>query len=270
MQLSIAQVATIGREDAPSQLTREDRTNVATIQANLQGRALGAVTADIRRALRGRPAPKGYSFDFKGDTSLMSDSFGSLSWALTASLILVYLVLLVLYDSFLTPVIRMLSLPAGIIGGLAALALTGKAINIITFIGIIMLDGLASKNGTLLIDYTNTLMKRGLGLREALVEAGSTRLRPIVMTSMTMMVGMLPLALSAGSSSEIKSGMAILLIGGLVTSTIISPILLPVAYTLIDEARGGSRGKPPRAGRPSAEGEACPRELRARAPETLS
>jgi HAE1 family hydrophobic/amphiphilic exporter-1 len=276
MQLSIAQVATIGREDAPSQLTREDRTNVATIQANLQGRALGAVTADIRRALRGRPAPKGYSFDFKGDTSLMSDSFGSLSWALTASLILVYLVLLVLYDSFLTPVIRMLSLPAGIIGGLAALALTGKAINIITFIGIIMLDGLASKNGTLLIDYTNTLMKRGLGLREALVEAGSTRLRPIVMTSMTMMVGMLPLALSAGSSSEIKSGMAILLIGGLVTSTIISPILLPVAYTLIDEARrraaarGKSRGKPPRAGRPSAEGEACPRELRARAPETLS
>jgi HAE1 family hydrophobic/amphiphilic exporter-1 len=237
MQISIAQVAAIGRDDAPNQLMRSDRTNVATILANLQGRALGAVTADIRRALKERPAPKGYSFDFKGDSSLMSDSFGSLSWALAASLMLVYLVLLVLYDSFLTPLIRMLSLPAGIIGGIAALALTGKAINIVTFIGIIMLDGLASKNGTLLIDYTNTLVKRGLGLREALVESGSTRLRPIVMTSMTMIVGMLPLALSTGASSEIKSGMAILLIGGLVTSTIISPILLPVAYTLIDEAR---------------------------------
>ncbi|MGA2547314.1 MAG: efflux RND transporter permease subunit [Rectinemataceae bacterium] len=248
MQISLAQVATIGRDDAPNQLTRSDRTNVATIMANLQGRALGAVTADIQRALAERPTPKGYAFDFKGDTSLMSDSFGSLSWALAASLMLVYLVLLVLYDSFLTPLIRMLSLPAGIIGGIAALALTGKAINIVTFIGIIMLDGLASKNGTLLIDYTNTLVKRGLGLREALIEAGSTRLRPIVMTSMTMIVGMLPLAISSGSSSEIKSGMAILLIGGLVTSTIISPILLPVAYTLIDEAR--RRGARRRANRP--------------------
>ncbi len=237
VQITVSQIATIGRDDAPSQLTRTDRTNVATIMANLQGRALGAVTADIKRALRSEPVPKGYAFDFKGDTSMMSDSFGSLSWALIASLVLVYLILLVLYDSFLTPAIRMLSLPAGIIGGLAALALTGKAINILCFIGIILLDGLASKNGTLLIDYTNTLMKRGLKLREALIESGATRLRPIVMTSVTMIVGMLPLAISTGSSSEIKSGMAILLIGGLVTSTIISPILLPVAYTLIDEAR---------------------------------
>ena len=237
MMISIAQVSTITRDDAPSQLNRAERSNVATVMANLQGRALGAVTADIQHSLRERPAPKGYSFDFKGDSSMMTESFGSLAWALVASLVLVYLILLILYDSFMTPVIRMLSLPAGIIGGIAALALTGKAINIVTFIGIIMLDGLASKNGTLLIDYTNTLMKRGLGLREALIESGSTRLRPIVMTSMTMIVGMLPLAISSGSSSEIKSGMAILLIGGLVTSTIISPILLPVSYTLIDEAR---------------------------------
>jgi HAE1 family hydrophobic/amphiphilic exporter-1 len=259
MRISIAQIAAIGRDDAPSQLTRTDRTNVATIMANLQGRPLGAVTADIQRALRARPAPKGYAFDFKGDASMMSDSFGSLSWALAASLLLVYLILLVLYDSFLTPAIRMLSLPAGIIGGLCALALTGKAINIICFIGIIMLDGLASKNGTLLIDYTNTLMKRGLGLRDALVEAGSTRLRPIIMTSMTMIVGMLPLAISSGSSSEIKSGMAILLIGGLVTSTMISPILLPVAYTLIDDAR--RRGAARKAARGAAGGYASPEAL---------
>jgi HAE1 family hydrophobic/amphiphilic exporter-1 len=241
MQVSIAQVAAIGREDAPNQLTRSQRSNVATVMANLQGRPLGAVTADIQKALRDKAVPKGYHIDFKGDTSMMSDSFSSLAWALAASLILVYLILLVLYDSFITPAIRMLSLPAGIIGGLAALALTGRNVNIITFIGIIMLDGLASKNGTLLIDYTNTLMKRGFGLRDALVESGSTRLRPIVMTSVTMIVGMLPLALSAGASSEIKSGMAILLIGGLVTSTLISPILLPVAYTLIDDARARGR-----------------------------
>jgi hydrophobic/amphiphilic exporter-1 (mainly G- bacteria), HAE1 family len=230
-------VASFGRDEAATVLTRSNRSNVATIQANLEGRPLGAVTADIKRKLEANPPPRGYSFDFKGDSSMMADSFTNLAWALVGSILLVYLVLLVLYESFLTPVIRMLSLPAGIIGGLSALAMTGKAINIVSFIGIIMLDGLASKNGTLLIDYTNTLMKRGLPIREAVLQAGETRLRPIVMTSMTMIVGMLPLALSSGASSEIKSSMAILLIGGLVTSTILSPILLPVVYTLIDDAR---------------------------------
>ena len=234
-------VASFGRDEAATVLTRSNRSNVATIQANLEGRPLGAVTADIKRKLEAAPPPRGYSFDFKGDSSMMADSFANLAWALAGSILLVYLVLLVLYESFLTPVIRMLSLPAGIIGGLSALAMTGKAINIVSFIGIIMLDGLASKNGTLLIDYTNTLMKRGMPIREAVLEAGQTRLRPIVMTSMTMIVGMLPLALSSGASSEIKSSMAILLIGGLVTSTILSPILLPVVYTLIDDARAKRR-----------------------------
>jgi HAE1 family hydrophobic/amphiphilic exporter-1 len=233
----IGQIAAIGRDDAATILTRSNRENVATVMANLEGRPLGAVSADIKRKLDLDPPPRGYVFDFKGDSSMMADSFSNLAWALIASIALVYLVLLVLYDSFLTPFIRMLSLPAGIVGGLAALALTGKAINIVSFIGIIMLDGLASKNGTLLIDYTNTLMKRGIPIREAVAQAGETRLRPIMMTSLTMIVGMLPLALSTGSSSEIKASMAILLIGGLVTSTIISPLLLPVVYTLIDDAR---------------------------------
>jgi HAE1 family hydrophobic/amphiphilic exporter-1 len=167
----------------------------------------------------------------------MSTSFGSLSWALGASLLLVFMILIVLYESFLTPFIRMLSIPCGIIGAFAALAITGKSISTISFIGIIMLDGLISKNGTLLIDYTNTLVKRGMPLRQALVEAGITRLRPILMTSVTMIVGMLPLALSIGASSEIRSGMAVVLIGGLVTSTLLTPILLPVVYTLLDDMR---------------------------------
>jgi HAE1 family hydrophobic/amphiphilic exporter-1 len=147
------------------------------------------------------------------------------------------MILVVLYESFLTPLIRMLSIPCGFIGAFAALAITGKTINIISFIGLIMLDGLISKNGTLLIDYTHTLMKRGMPLRDALLEAGITRLRPILMTSVTMIVGMLPLALSLGASSEIRSGMAVVLIGGLVTSTLLTPILLPVVYTLIEDLR---------------------------------
>jgi HAE1 family hydrophobic/amphiphilic exporter-1 len=131
----------------------------------------------------------------------------------------------------------MMSIPSGAIGALAGLALTHNNLNIVTLIGLIMLDGIASKNGTLLIDYTNTLMKRGLSLREALIESGTTRFRPILMTSVTMIAGMLPVALAVGAGSEIKAGMAISLIGGMVTSTLFSPVFLPVVYTLMDDLK---------------------------------
>jgi HAE1 family hydrophobic/amphiphilic exporter-1 len=235
--IALSQVAELSRTTSSQQILRRDRQNVATVTANIAGRPLGAVTADVKKSLASLQIPAGYEISYSGDQQNMSSSFRSLLWALAASLALVFMILVVLYESFLTPLIRMLSIPCGIIGAFAALALTGKAINIISFIGLIMLDGLISKNGTLLIDYTNTLMKRGTPLREALVEAGVTRLRPILMTSVTMIVGMLPLALSLGASSEIRSGMAVVLIGGLVTSTILTPILLPVVYTMIDDAR---------------------------------
>jgi hydrophobic/amphiphilic exporter-1 (mainly G- bacteria), HAE1 family len=237
-QISLSQVASFLRTESPQEILRRDRQNVATISANMQGRPLGAITADVKGKLKTLPMPFGYEISYGGDTQNMASAFGSLAWALAASILLVYMVLVVLYESFLTPLIRMLSIPCGVIGAFAALALTGKAINIITFIGLIMLDGLISKNGTLLIDYTNTLVKRGMPLREALVEAGMTRLRPIFMTSVTMIVGMLPLALSIGASSEIRSGMAVVLIGGLITSTLLTPVLVPVVYTLIDDLKG--------------------------------
>ena len=236
-QISLSQVASFQRTDSAREILRRDRQNVATISANTAGRPLGALTADIKARMAGVRIPQGYEVSYTGDQANMASSFRSLSWALAASLVLVFMILVVLYESFLTPIIRMLSIPCGVIGALGALALTGKAIGIISFIGLIMLDGLISKNGTLLIDYTHTLMRRGLSLRDALVEAGITRLRPILMTSATMIVGMLPLALSLGASSEIRSGMAVVLIGGLVTSTILTPILLPVVYTMIEEAR---------------------------------
>jgi HAE1 family hydrophobic/amphiphilic exporter-1 len=236
-QISLSQVATFLRTDSPQEVLRRNRQNVATISANIAGRPLGAITADIKQSLRGLRMPFGYAVTYGGDQQNMTSAFRSLAWALIASVLLVYMILVVLYESFLTPLIRMLSIPCGVIGAFAALALTGKAINIISFIGLIMLDGLISKNGTLLIDYTITLVKEGTPLREALRIAGVTRLRPIMMTSVTMIVGMMPLALSLGASSEIRSGMAVILIGGLITSTILTPLLLPVVYTLIDDLR---------------------------------
>jgi len=246
-QIALSQVATFERSDAAREILRRDRQNVATISANTAGRPLGALTADIKARMAAVRIPEGYQVGYTGDQANMASSFQSLSLALAASLVLVFMILVVLYESFLTPLIRMLSIPCGIIGALGALAVTGKAIGIISFIGLIMLDGLISKNGTLLIDYTHTLTRRGMPLRDALVQAGVTRLRPILMTSVTMIVGMLPLALSLGASSEIRSGMAVVLIGGLLTSTILTPILLPVVYTMIEDLRSSRGRRAPRA-----------------------
>lgn len=231
----INEVAKIVRSDSPKSISRQDRQDVATISANIQGRPLGTVSKDLTEKLKPISVPEGYEIKFGGNQESMSTSFTSLIQVLIISLVLIYMILVVLYESFLTPFIRMISLPCALIGAIGILAVTGKTLNMMSLIGFIMLDGLASKNGTLLIDYTNTLMKRGKNLREALIESGERRLRPIIMTSATMIVGMLPSALSLGEGSEIKSSMALVVIGGMIASTILTPIILPVVYTLLDD-----------------------------------
>ncbi len=235
--LELGRIARLTESDSPREINRRDRQQLVTVDANIQGRVQGGVVKDIQAKLKDLSMPYGYSIEYGGDAKMMNSSFSALIKALIASIILVYMILVVLYESYLTPVIRMLSLPSGLIGALLIMAVTGKALNIMSLIGIIMLDGIASKNGTLLIDYTNTLMKRGLSLKEALIEAGTTRIRPIMMTSVTMIFGMIPTAISLGDGSEIKSGMALVLIGGLAASTILSPLLIPVVYSLIDDFR---------------------------------
>lgn len=234
-QIPLSQVASVVKADSQPSLSREDKQDVVTISANLQGRVLGEVTNDIKSKLKSLSLPTGYSISYGGTQKNMAESFSSLGLALGASLCLVYMILVILYESFLTPAIRMVSLPCAIIGAFGLLALTGQTLNLMSMIGLIMLEGLSSKNGTLLIDYTNTLMKKGMNLKDALIESGVTRLRPIIMTSATMIVSMLPVALSMGEGSEMKQGMAIVIIGGMVASTILSPIVIPVVYTLMDD-----------------------------------
>jgi len=236
-QIPLSQVASIQKIDSDPSISREDKQDMVTIEANLQGRVLGEVTNDINAKLKSLSIPNGYSINFGGNQKQMAESFSSLGLALIASLALVYMILVVLYESFLTPFIRMMALPCAIIGAFGLLALTGQTLNLMSMIGLIMLEGLASKNGTLLIDYTNTLMKRGHNLRDALIESGVTRLRPIIMTSATMIVSMLPVALSIGEGTEMKKSMAIVIIGGMVASTALSPIILPVIYTLMDDLK---------------------------------
>lgn len=231
------EMATISRGDTAGELFRRDRQRLITITADIQGRALGDIDHDIAQKIDSIDLPAGVTVKFGGDQENMRTGFTSLIQALIISILLIYMILVVLYESYLTPFIRMMSIPCGAIGALAALAITHNNLNIVTLIGLIMLDGIASKNGTLLIDYTNTLMKRGLPLREALIESGTTRFRPILMTSVTMIAGMLPVALAVGAGSEIKAGMAISLIGGMITSTLFTPVFLPVVYTLMDDMK---------------------------------
>ncbi|RNC29018.1 MAG: Multidrug resistance protein MdtC [Candidatus Dichloromethanomonas elyunquensis] len=146
------------------------------------------------------------------------------------SITLVYMVLVVLYESFLTPFIRLFSLPLGFIGALFALAITRNTLNMYSMIGFIMMDGLVAKNGTLLLDYTLTLISGGKTPREAVIEAGMTRIRPIAMTSLTMIFGMLPTALAVSEGAEQRVGMAWVLIGGLITSTVFTLVIIPILF----------------------------------------
>jgi HAE1 family hydrophobic/amphiphilic exporter-1 len=216
---------------------------MVTVLANYKGVSLSTIVNNIETEVAKLDIPNGYDIGYDGEIKQMNDSNTDLAQALVLSLVLVNMILVVLYESFLTPFIRMLSLPCGIIGAMLALLLTGNTLNILSIIGLIMLEGLAAKNGTLLIDYTNTLMERGASLRDALLEAGTTRLRPIFMTSTTMIFGMLPTAMALAAGSEIRRGMGIVLVGGLLTSTILTPILIPVAYTLLDDLKQRLIGK---------------------------
>lgn len=236
VQIQLNQVATIGPAKGPVEISHKNQDRLITIRGSTT-QAVGAIADNWDKIWAKMNLPPGYEIDYYGDIKDQRDTFADLAFALMLSLLLVYMILVMLYESYLTPLIRMVSIPCGVIGALLALALTRNNLDMMSFIGLIMLDGLAAKNGTLLIDYTNTLMDRGKNLREALLEAGTTRLRPIFMTSVTMIFGMLPTALAFADGAEFRKGMGVVLVGGLITSTLLTPVLIPVVYTLIDDAR---------------------------------
>lgn len=233
----LQQVADIGSGSGPTQINRINRQRTITITGNLRDRALNDFLGEAKTKVGAIKLEPGYRINFAGQAEGMEETFADLISALVLSIVLVYMVLVMLYESFMTPFIRMMALPLGVVGAFLALAITGNSLNLFSMIGLIMMDGLVAKNGTLLIDYTHTLMERGLSLREALVEAGKTRLRPIIMTTTTMIFGMLPTALAVGEGAETRSGMAWVLIGGLLTSTVFTLIVIPVVYTVMDDLK---------------------------------
>jgi HAE1 family hydrophobic/amphiphilic exporter-1 len=218
-----------------SQIIRRDLAREVVVSANLQGVPLGTAAKSARDAAAKLDLAPGYSVVLSGDTEIMEESFAYMAEALILAIIMVYLILAAQFESFVDPLAIMLSLPLAIVGMAVMLLITGDHVSIISLIGLIMLMGLVTKNAILLVDYTKTLRRRGLDRRAALIEAGRTRLRPIMMTTLAMIFGMLPTALAIGSGAEMRAPMGRGVIGGLITSTMLTLVVVPVMYSLLDD-----------------------------------
>jgi hydrophobic/amphiphilic exporter-1 (mainly G- bacteria), HAE1 family len=232
--VSLASVATFTEDRAPTKIEHVDRQRVVRVTGDID-RSKGATLGEIIGKVNGQLAnpgflPGGVSLETQGDSQFFGEFVASLGFALITSFALIYMLMVVLYGSFLTPFVIMFSIPVAIIGALLALTLTHQTLNLFSGIAIVMLLGLVAKNGILLVDYANTLRKRGLTFVEATVSAGGTRLRPIVMTTAAMVFGMLPLATGHTEGGEIRMSMGIVLIGGLLSSLFLTLFLVPAMY----------------------------------------
>ena len=235
--IQLGDVAHVSTVSGPTQVDRHDRQRTFTVSAGVDGRTTGAVSTEIQAGLDKIRVPAGYTVSQGGDTKDQNDAFLQIFQALGLSIVLMYLVMALLFESTLFPFIVMLSLPLALVGAFGLLTLTGNTLNIMSMIGMILLTGLVGKNAILLVDYTNHLRRQGLDRTSALLQAGPTRLRPILMTSMALILAMLPLAARLGDGGEWRAPLATTVIGGLLTSTLLTLLVIPSVYTLVDDAQ---------------------------------
>jgi HAE1 family hydrophobic/amphiphilic exporter-1 len=235
--VALRQAVTAQAGTGPSTIRRKDLQREVRVSANPDGRSLGEITADIAAAAAKLSLPPGYDVVHGGDAEELKDMFANMFQALFLAVGFIYLILASQFGSFLHPLAIMLSLPLSLVGVALALLATGDTLNIMSMIGLIMLMGLVTKNAILLVDFANQARREGSPRNEALIRAGSTRLRPIVMTTLAMIFGMLPLALAIGAGAEMRAPMARAVIGGLVTSTLLTLVVVPVVYTYLDDLK---------------------------------
>jgi HAE1 family hydrophobic/amphiphilic exporter-1 len=231
----LGELVTYEMSTSPSEINRQDLSREVVISANLDGLPLGTAMSRVKEAVKDLKMAPGYQVIFSGEGEDMMESFGYMAEALILAVLFVYLILAAQFESFIDPLAIMLSLPLSLVGMAGLLFLTRDTVNIMSLIGLIMLMGLVTKNAILLVDYTKVLRSRGLPRREALITAGRTRLRPILMTTLAMIFGMLPLALALGTGAEMRAPMARAVIGGMITSTFLTLLVVPVVYSLLDD-----------------------------------
>jgi HAE1 family hydrophobic/amphiphilic exporter-1 len=236
--LPLGQVATIKQGVGPAIIDHLNRELVVTVELNTSGRAAGDVTKDIQARLEKMQFPPGVHYTIGGDAESQQEVFGQIFSALGLAVLLMYLILVVQFGSFVDPIAIMLSLPLSLVGVMLSLAMTGMTINIMSLIGVILLMGLVAKNAILLVDFAKWAREeRGVPLREALIQAGAIRLRPILMTTFALIAGMLPVALGSGEGAQFRAPMGIAVIGGVITSTFLTLLVIPTGYEILDEWR---------------------------------
>jgi len=234
----LGQVARVSESLGPAVIDHLDRDLVVVVEANTAGRAAGDVTTDILARVAALDLPPGVRFSLGGESKDQQEVFGQIFLALGTAVLLMYLVLVLQFGSFLDPIAIMLSLPLSLIGVFLALSVTGSTINLMSLIGVILLAGIVAKNAILLLDFAKWAREdQGLPLREALIQAGAIRLRPILMTTFALIAGMVPVALGTGEGAQFRAPLGIAVIGGTLTSTLLTLLVVPTIYEVLDAAR---------------------------------
>ncbi|MEM9401889.1 MAG: efflux RND transporter permease subunit [Pseudomonadota bacterium] len=235
--VTLQSVADVSIAMGPAEIRRVSQERVALITANVAYGDLGAAAAEAEALLQTVPLPRGISATVSGQSEEMQASFQSMQFALALAVFLVYLVMASQFESLIHPFVILFTIPLALVGAVLALFITGTTINIVAFIGVIMLAGIVVNNAIVLVDLINQLRAQGMARTDAIIDAGKARLRPILMTSLTTALGLLPMAVGFGEGAEIRAPMAIAVIGGLVVSTLLTLVVIPVVYSLMDRKR---------------------------------
>lgn len=242
--IELSNIISLQEAGGSSIINRVDRQRAIILFANLEGKPLGQAKEELN-AIAGKILPTGFSTSYKGMADVMEESFFYLIFALVLGVIMAYMILASQFESFVHPITILISMPLSFIGAFGALLITGNTINIFSLIGLILLMGLVKKNAILLVDYTNTLRARGMSRKDALIEAGPVRLKPILMTTFAMIFGMMPIAIGIGEGAETRAPMAIATIGGLISSLFLTLIVVPAIYDVFDKLQEKiAKGKP--------------------------
>jgi len=242
-QIPLSDIARFSRSLSPTSILRRDQQRVANISVSVRGRSLGEVTRDVVASLKEIPLPPDFSYEIGGSAQDMMTSFKWLGFAFVGAAFIVYMVMASLFESFIAPFIIFLTIPLAVVGVVGSLLITGTSLSVIALIGVIMLAGIVVNNSIVLVDYINQLRERGLSIREAVLNGGETRLRPVLMTALTTILALLPLSLGLGSGGESWAPMARTVIGGLTASTFLTLLVIPVIYTYLAPKRVGGKGE---------------------------
>jgi len=243
LQIPLKEIAEVTVGSGPKGIDRENQQRIVNVSGNISGRVLGKVIQDAQKQLEKLVLPEDYRYEFIGENKEMQESFLQLALALVLSIILVYMIIAAQFESLLMPLAVMFSVPFSLIGVILALLLADKSLNVLSYIGIIMLVGIVVNNSIVLIDYINQLRQKGMERKEAIILGGKTRLRPILMTMFTTVLALVPMAIGSGEGAELRAPMAITIIGGLTSSTFLSLIIVPIFYTFLDDLSRKITGK---------------------------